>query len=88
MDYMLTVGSRTYPVEEVRIPSEAILEAQPEGKPFFFVSPIPVTPGKHCSLVGDAGTYELSVGGCFGFNFALKYQVSGTICGRLANAHG
>lgn len=87
MDYKLNVGSRSYPVEEVRIPSEAFLQHQPEGKPFFFVSPIPVPPGKNCALVGDAGSYELSVDGCFGFSFSLKYQVSGTIAGRLSVAH-
>ena len=82
MDYVLSVGSRTYPVEQVRIPSESILAHQPEGKPFFFVSPIRVAPGKNCSLVGDSGGYQLAVGGCFGFSFSLKYLVSGTIAGR------
>ncbi len=85
MHYMLNVGSRMYPVEGVRLPSEAVLAHQSEGKPFFFVSPIRVDPGNNCSLVGNGGGYELSVEGCFGFSFSLKFLVSGRIAGRQAN---
>lgn len=87
MNYILNVGNETYPIESLRIPSDAALSHQPEGRSLFFVSPVRLPVGESCSLVGDSVGYQLVVNGCFGFSYSLKFLVSGTIAGKLALAN-
>ena len=55
MNYELTVESQTYPVEDIRLPTEVALAVQPEGKTLFFVSPVKLPLGKNCSIATEAG---------------------------------
>lgn len=82
MNYQVTVASQTYPVEDPHLPTERVLEHDPEGQPFSFISPIRLNPGLVCVLAGDAGGYELIVNGCVGFAYSLRFLVTGTIAAR------
>ena len=87
MNYILNVGSETYPIESLRIPSNAALDHKPEGCALFFVSPVRLPIGKSCALVNESVGYQLVVNGCFSFSYSLKFLVSGTIAGKLALAN-
>src|SRR5882672_693097 len=86
MSFILNVGSETYPIESLRIPSNVALDHQSEGCALFFVSPVRLPIGQSCALVNDEVGYQLVVNGCFGFSYSLKFLVSGTIASKLALA--
>lgn len=79
MNYRLSFQNATYPVADIHIPAESILAQAPGGQPFSFVSPVQLTIGQDCELLGDAGDYQLHVNACFGFTYLPQFLVSGVI---------
>ena len=62
MNYRLSFQNETYPVEDLRLPAAATPAYQSIGKPVSFVSPIRLTIGRGCMLLGDSVAYQLLVG--------------------------
>jgi len=79
MNYRLSLQNETYPVEEIRIPAESDRSQELAGKHFSFISPVPLSIGQHCALLGDEGGYPLLVNACLGFTFSSRFLVSGII---------
>jgi len=79
MNYSLSVANRTYPIQDIQTPLASRLTEGPVGKPFRFISPIPLAPGQCCVLRGDSGGYQLQVKACFGFTSMPQFLVSGMI---------
>lgn len=82
MNYRLSLQNETYPVEDIRIPSEAALAQESAGKPFSFISPVRLTSGQRCALLGDSIGYPLLVDTCLGFTFSPRFLVAGTIASQ------
>ncbi|MEI8314372.1 MAG: hypothetical protein WCG79_02860 [Verrucomicrobiota bacterium] len=79
MNYKLSIENETYPVEYINFPAESTLAREPIGKPFSFVSPVRLTIGQRCVLLGDSGGYQLLVNACLGFTYTPRFLVSGII---------
>ena len=89
MNYRLNIENESYSVEDIRIPSELTLAAEPIGQPFSFVSPVRLTIGQRCALRGDSGVYQLLVNACLGFTYTPRFLVAGIIAHKesaVANA--
>ena len=82
MNYKLSVENKTYPVEDIHFLAESTLAREPVGKPFSFISPVRVTTGQRCVLLGDSGGYQLLINACFGFTYTPRYFVSGIIANK------
>lgn len=87
MNFILNIESETYPVEGLRVPTDAVRADELEGRSLYFVSPVRLPIGKSCSVIGDEVGYQVVVSGCFGFSYSLKFLVSGTIAGKMALAN-
>ena len=79
MNYRLSFKNATYPVADLHIPLESFLAHEPGGQPFSFVSPVQLTIGQNCELLGDSGDYHLQIIACFGFTYLPQFLVSGII---------
>lgn len=79
MNYKLNFNRGSYTVQDLQFPSETILADAPAGHPFSFVSPVPLTIGQCCHLLGESVGYQLLVNRCAGFTYSLRYFISGTI---------
>ena len=79
MNYKLSLENATYPVEEIRIPAESALAQVPVGQHFSFISPVRLTVGQRCALLGESVGYPLLVNACLGFSFSPRFLVSGII---------
>ena len=77
MNYRLSYQNETYPVEDLHLPRESTLEHEPVGQPFSFVSPVRLTIGQCCLLLGESVGYHLRVHSCSGFMCSVRYLVSG-----------
>ena len=79
MNYRLSLQNETYPVEEIRLPAESSRTQELAGKHFSFISPVPLTIGQRCALLGDSGGYPLLINACLGFTFSSRFLISGII---------
>ena len=79
MNYRLSLQNETYPVEEIRLPAESSRAQELAGKHFSFISPVPLTIGQRCALLGDSGGYPLLINACLGFTFSPRFLISGII---------
>ena len=77
MNYRFSFQNKTYHVEDLHIPTESILEHRPIGQPFSFVSPVRLTIGQCCLLLGKSVGHYLLVHSCSGFTCSVRYLVSG-----------
>lgn len=88
MSYRLSLQNATYPVEDIRIQRESVLVEKPAGIHFSFISPVRLTIGQRCALLGDSVGYSLLVNACLGFSFSPRFLVSGIIATTEAAAGG
>ena len=86
MNYRLSLQNETYPVEDIRIPAESLRAEESTGKYFCFISPVRLTVGQRCALLGDSVGYRLLVNACLGFTFSPRFLVSGIIASQDALA--
>ena len=75
-------------MEDLHIPPESMLAYQPIGQPFSFVSPVRLTIGQYCLLLGDSVGYHLLVHSCSGFMCSVRYFVSGVTTTKEAAEAG
>ena len=86
MNYRLSLQNETYPVEDIRIPAESLRAEESTGKYFSFISPVRLTVGQRCALLGESVGYRLLVNACLGFTFSPRFLVSGIIASQDALA--
>ena len=79
INYKLSLENETYPVEEIRILPGSVFAQGPAAKHFSFISPVRLTIGQRCALLGDSVGYPLLVDACMGFSFSSRFLVSGTL---------
>jgi len=84
MNYKLSFQNETYAIEDIQIPSESTLARQPIGEAFSFVSPVRLTVGQRCTLIGGPVGHHLLVNSCSGFTYSVRYLVSGIIATKEA----
>ena len=88
MNYRLSVENETYPVEDIHFLAESTLTREAIGKPFSFVSPIPLTIGSCYKLRNDSVGYQLLINACLGFTYLPRFFVSGVIVTKEAAMAG
>ena len=88
MNYRLSLQNATYPVEDIRLPVESPRGQELAGKHFSFISPVRLTIGQRCALLGDSSGYPLLINACLGFTFSSRFLVSGIITSQDDPAAG
>ena len=86
MNYQLSLEDATYPVEDFRIAAESTFAKESTAKYFSFISPVRLSIGQRCALLGDSVGYPLLVNACLGFSFSQRFLISGIIANQVDSA--